>query len=369
MQFENVYKDKVVLVTGHTGFKGSWLSIWLHQLGAKVIGVSDNVPTTPSNYEVSKIDSFIEDIRADIKNTEAITKIIADTKPNYVFNLAAQSLVRESYISPVETILTNAIGSINVLTAILKCKHRVNCVMITSDKVYRNDEIKRGYVENDIIGGKDPYSASKGMAEIAIHSFYESYFNDPKNYSKIAVARAGNVIGGGDWAMDRIVPDCINAWSKNDTVKLRNPNSTRPWQHVLEPLSGYLLLGSYLENDLNFNGEKYNFGPPNENDFSVMHLIREMSQLWPKSKWEITENKISKMKEAGLLKLNCEKAVKELNWKPVLNFEETIKMTIDWYLEYYQNKPESMMEFSSLQIKKYINIAKNKNLVWAKDSG
>lgn len=364
MLFKNKYKNKKVIVTGHTGFKGSWLSIWLNQLGADVTGISDQIPTNPSNYEVSKIKNFVNDIRIDIRNTQNVFKIVEDIKPDYIFNLAAQSLVRNSYVSPVETILTNAIGSVNILNAVRKCDRKTNCIMITSDKVYRNDEIKRGYTENDIIGGKDPYSASKGMAEIAINSFFESYFDNIENGSKVAIARAGNVIGGGDWAKDRIVPDCINAWSNKKSVKLRNPDSTRPWQHVLEPLSGYLLLGSYLDEHDNFNGSKYNFGPPSENDFDVKELIKKMSSFWPESKWELISSKEILMKEAGLLKLDCEKALKELNWKPVLNFEQTVKMTVEWYKEFYLNNLQSMYEFSLSQIKQYTEIAELENLSW-----
>ena len=364
MFFKNKYKNKKVIVTGHTGFKGSWLSIWLNQLGADVIGVSDQIPTNPSNFQVSEIKNFIQDIRINIKDTKIVYEVIRDLRPDFIFNLAAQSLVRNSYLSPVETILTNAIGSVNILNAVKECNYKTNCIMITSDKVYRNDEITRGYKENDIIGGKDPYSASKGMAELAINSFFESYLNNSENGSKLAIARAGNVIGGGYWAKDRIVPDCINAWSNKKSVKLRNPNSTRPWQHVLEPLSGYLLLGSFLDENNDFNGSKYNFGPPNENDFDVKELIQKMSLLWPDSKWELVSSKEGMMKEAGLLKLDCEKALKELNWKPVLDFDKTVQMTIEWYKEFYLNKQKCMYEFSMAQIGEFTEIAKIKNLTW-----
>ena len=277
MIFKKKFLNKTVVITGHTGFKGSWLSIWLKTLGANVIGISDNIPTNPSNFEASKIFNLIQDHRVDITNSEKINELIKKYAPDYIFNLAAQSLVRKSYEEPIQTFLTNAIGTANVLDAAKKLSKKVNCIMITSDKVYRNFEFKRGYHENDMLGGVDPYSASKGMAEIAIYSYVQTLMNDKNTNVRIAIGRAGNVIGGGDWATDRIVPDSINAWSKKRKVILRNAKSTRPWQHVLEPLSGYLLLGALLDDNLNLNGEAFNFGPPDKNDFSVLSLIEKMS--------------------------------------------------------------------------------------------
>ncbi len=365
MNLKDKYSNKTVIVTGHTGFKGSWLSIWLYALGANVIGISNDIPTDPSNFKVNNLKKIITDLRLDIENENKVSEIIKNYKPDYIFNLAAQSLVRESYFSPLKTFKTNAIGSANILNSVRELKKRVNCVMITSDKVYRNFELKRGYKEDDIIGGKDPYSASKGMAELIIYAFYESYFNNSE-FVRLSVGRAGNVIGGGDWANDRVVPDGMRAWSKNSTLKLRNPDSTRPWQHVLEPISGYLLLGALLDENPNLNGENFNFGPPNENDFSVKELIELMSKYWANAKWEKEKNiDQTHLKEAGLLKLDCSKSFDLLNWQPVLSFDDTARMTVNWYLEFYKNNNTTMLEYTMGQIEEYCNLALKKNLIWA----
>ncbi|MBT7754317.1 MAG: CDP-glucose 4,6-dehydratase, partial [Gammaproteobacteria bacterium] len=239
---EKVFKDKRVLVTGHTGFKGSWLTLWLVRLGAKVIGLSDDVPTTPSNFEVNNISKIIEDNRVDIRNYDLVSNIVNSANPDFVFHLAAQSLVRESYDQPLKTFEINAMGTANILQALISVDKKVTVVMITSDKAYDNVEWVWGYKETDRLGGKDPYSASKGMAELVIKTYFESFIKNKTDNITLGIARAGNVIGGGDWAKDRIVPDCIRSWSINQSVKIRNPNSTRPWQHVFEPLSGYLSL-------------------------------------------------------------------------------------------------------------------------------
>ncbi len=366
MIFKEKYNNKKVIVTGHTGFKGSWLSIWLNYLGAEVIGIADSIPTEPSNFNASNVSQLIEDHRIDICDKEKVSEIVSSYSPDFIFNLAAQSLVRESYSSPLDTFMVNSIGTANILDAVKKNNKRINCIMVTSDKVYRNNELLRGYNEEDTIGGKDPYSASKGMAELVIYAYCQSFFQNNESRIRVASARAGNVIGGGDWATDRIVPDCISAWSKKENVKLRNPNSTRPWQHVLEPLSGYLLLGAMLDNYKKFSGEKYNFGPPDKNDFSVSYLIREMSDYWPSSNWKIDEAYNSQIKEAGLLKLDCKKAKQDLEWTPVLTFEETVKMTIDWYKEFYLNDSKSMYDFTLSQIMAYTNLASKRKIIWAK---
>ena len=362
--FKKKFYGKTVIITGHTGFKGSWLSIWLHALGANVIGISNDVPTNPSNFEVSNIKDFIKDNRVDITNFKKIYGLIKKYSPDYIFNLAAQSLVSKSFEDPLETFSTNAIGTANILEAAKKLNKKINCIMITSDKVYRNFELKRGYHENDIIGGKDPYSASKGMAEIAIYSYIQSLKSKQKNNLRIAIGRAGNVIGGGDWASDRIVPDSINAWSKKKEVKIRNPQSTRPWQHVLEPLSGYLLLGALLDDDKSLSGQAFNFGPPDKNDYSVQSLIEEMSKYWTGVKWKYNTVESNSFNEAGLLKLDCSKAKKYLKWFPVLSFNDTARMTIGWYKEYYNQANESMFEYANSQIHEYTKLAKIKGLEW-----
>ena len=270
-----IFKNKKILITGHTGFKGSWLSLWFKSLGADVMGVSIDIPTKPSHFKLINLEKKIKNKFVDITDLKKLKKIFISFKPDYVFHLAAQSLVKKSYKNPLLTYYTNAIGTLNVMESLKSLKNNCIAVIITSDKSYKNLEIKRGYKETDVLGGADPYSASKASAELIIQSYFKSYLNNKKNI-RIAVARAGNVIGGGDWAKDRIVPDCIRSWSKNNAVDIRNPSATRPWQHVLEPLSGYLHLANSLSNDSNLNGEAFNFGPQFSNNFSVEELVNEM---------------------------------------------------------------------------------------------
>lgn len=360
----NKYRDKVVLITGHTGFKGSWLSIWLKSVGAKVVGLSDCIPSFPSNYEASSIDAWVEDHRVDIRNTDLISSLINNIQPDFVFHLAAQALVRPSYINPLETINVNAIGTANLLEALRKLNKQVVAVLITSDKVYDNFEWVWGYRETDRLGGKDPYSASKSMAELVIRTYFESYFTKPGNNVLIGIARAGNVIGGGDWAVDRIVPDCMRAWSKGEVVEVRNPKATRPWQHVLEPLSGYLLLGKKLSESKALHGESFNFGPPANQDHSVEELINLMSTFWGNVRWKDTSSGLH-LQEAGFLKLNCDKALDRLTWQPTLGFYETVKMTVDWYKTFYESNGESMKDFALAQINDYSNLALSKDINWA----
>jgi CDP-glucose 4,6-dehydratase len=361
----SIFKDKVILVTGHTGFKGSWLCTWLTHLGAKVVGVSIDIPSTPSNFSVSFIENIIEDYRIDIRDSSAVKLLVEKVQPDFVFHLAAQALVRPSYENPLETMTTNAIGTANILDALKTLNKKVVAIMITSDKAYDNVEWVWGYRETDSLGGKDPYSASKGMAELAIRSYIESFFSQPESNISVGIARAGNVIGGGDWAKDRIVPDCMSAWSNNKTVDIRSPYATRPWQHVLEPLSGYLCLAENLYLDGQNHGEAYNFGPSTNQNYPVSKLIDEMSKYWNQIKWnDISENE-GHVHEAGLLKLNCDKALSDLEWHSALQFEETVKMTVEWYKEYYQNQNQSMYDFTISQIESYTKAAKLNNIAWA----
>ena len=344
---------KKVLITGHTGFKGSWLSLWLNNLGASVSGISIDIPSNPSHFDVTNLSNQIDDYRIDILDATAVKLVVKKIQPDYVFHLAAQALVRTSYENPVETMKTNAIGSANILDALRGLDNPVVAVMITSDKVYDNVEWSWGYRETDRLGGKDPYSASKGMAELAIRSFVESFFSSKDSNVRVAIARAGNVIGGGDWAVDRIVPDCMNSWSKNNVVDIRNPDATRPWQHVLEPIRGYLVLASQLSTNLSLHSESYNFGPHAQLNYSVRELINAMSNHWDLVRWNDTSDLKEKLHEAGLLKLNCDKALMDLKWKPILEFEETVLMTVEWYRHYYQNRTESMYNFTISQIDQY----------------
>jgi CDP-glucose 4,6-dehydratase len=361
--FKEIYNNKKVLVTGNTGFKGSWLSAWLIELGAEVYGLSVDVPTNPSHFEVTGLSAKMKHFEADICDLGQIEKIINEIQPDFVFHLAAQALVRLSYENPLLTLQTNIMGSAHILEAIRLADHSCNVVMITSDKCYDNVEWTWGYRETDALGGKDPYSASKGGAEIVIKTYAQSFFQDSKNQVKVAVGRAGNVIGGADWANDRIVPDCMKAWSNEESVDIRNPVSTRPWQHVLEPLSGYLVLGQKLAENPALNGEAFNFGPnPNQN-YSVARLIEEMQKHWLKVSWKDQSNSES-LHEANLLKLCCDKALHKLNWMSIMDFEETIQFTVDWYRHYYENSNEDMYGFTKKQIESYCELASEKKLSW-----
>jgi len=365
MQIFKSFNGKKVLITGHTGFKGSWLSIWLNQLGAKVHGVSLNVPTNPSHFNAADISNKIEDHRLDICDAESIALLVQKIQPDFVFHLAAQALVRPSYESPLETIQTNVIGTANILDALRGLKKAVVAIMITSDKAYDNLEWVWGYRETDRLGGKDPYSASKGMAELVIRTYVKSFFNSEDSNVRVGITRAGNVIGGGDWAVDRIVPDCMKAWSLSQTVDIRSPHSTRPWQHVLEPISGYLALGDSLSKNNQLHGEAYNFGPSANQNYPVSELIDEMAIYWDHIRWKDVSQKHEHFHEAGLLKLNCDKALFDLHWQPTLKFSETVKMTAKWYKHYYQNSSYSMYDFTASQINEYIELAKLKEISWS----
>jgi len=335
-------------------------------MGAKVIGVSIDVPCEPSNFEAANLSDLIDDRRIDIRDLENVKSIIEETQPDFIFHLAAQSLVRKSYSDPLDTFSTNALGSATILQALRDYKKPIVVVMITSDKAYDNVEWPWGYRETDRLGGKDPYSASKGMAEIAIRSLIESYFMDSESNVRIGITRAGNVIGGGDWAKDRIVPDCMKSWSKNIPVEIRSPKSTRPWQHVLEPLSGYLRLGVSLFESQKLHGEAYNFGPTTDQNFSVSELINEMSEFWENVSWNDVSGKNDYLHEAGLLKLNCDKALADLNWISTLEFEDTVRMTVSWYKDYYQGaEDQSMYEFTVEQINEYMQLAEKKGIEWS----
>jgi len=362
------FRGKTVLVTGHTGFKGSWLSLWLKQIGANVVGASIDVPSTPSHFDVTELSDCLDDHRLDIREVGEVKKLVREINPDFVFHLAAQALVRPSYENPLDTIATNALGSANVLDALRTLDKPVVAVMITSDKAYENVEWVWGYRETDRLGGKDPYSASKGMAELAIRTYVESYFNEPDVNVRVGIARAGNVIGGGDWAVDRIVPDCMNAWSENNIVDIRRPEATRPWQHVLEPLSGYLLLGAYLFEGDGLHGEAYNFGPPAHQNHSVRELIDEMKNYWNNVRWIDVSKDQKHLHEAGLLKLNCDKALYDLKWEPTLRFKDTVRMTVEWYRQFYQNSDKSMYEFTMAQIREYAEIARSRSLPWIENS-
>lgn len=361
----SVFNGARVLVTGHTGFKGSWLSLWLSHLGALVSGVSTDVPTEPSNFAAAGLGVRVQDYRMDIRDGFTLKALVRDLKPDFVFHLAAQALVRRSYANPVETWLTNTMGTINVLESLRGLDNPCTAVLITSDKCYDNVEWVWGYRETDPLGGPDPYSASKGAAELAIRSYVRSFF-PADGKVRIGVGRAGNVIGGGDWAEDRIVPDCMRAWSRGETVPLRNPLATRPWQHVLEPLSGYLNLALALKDSAALHGQPFNFGPPAQQNHSVGELVAAMTAQWDQVRWEDVSAQYGGPYESGLLKLNCDKALHYLGWRAVWDFDATVRETALWYRRYYEQPSQSIANFSLGQIQAYVNTAREQGLAWAR---
>jgi CDP-glucose 4,6-dehydratase len=365
--YNNIYNGKKVLVTGNTGFKGSWLTTWLLELGANVIGLSDKIPTNPAMFEALELAKKIDHCTADVTNFQEVKKIVEEKKPDFIFHLAAQAIVSFSYEDPLSTIQTNIMGTACILEALRHYNHSCTVVMITSDKCYDNVEWTWGYRENDRLGGKDPYSASKAGAEIVIHTYYHSFFSDKDSHVKIVSARAGNVIGGGDWAPSRIVPDCIRAWSQGKAVIIRRPASTRPWQHVLEPISGYLTLGKNLYQNKQLSGESYNFGPASDQTFMVKQLIDEVALNWTfkKDQQQVIVQEDPGFHEAGLLKLNCDKALHDLKWKPVLGFADAARLTASWYDVFYNQKEKDLYGFTLAQIAEYAAIAKKTDTVWA----
>ena len=367
MMFSDNYKNKKVLITGNTGFKGSWLSTWLLKLGAEIHGISKDVPTDPSMFQELGLINKIVHYKEDVRNLDSVVRIIKKVKPDYLFHLAAQSLVPVSYTDPVETISTNVMGTVNILEALKESNHECIGIIITSDKCYDNVEWPWGYKETDILGGKDIYSGSKGAAELIIKSYYNSFFKNNESKVNIAVTRAGNVVGGGDWAQDRIVPDCVRAWSKNEIVEIRSPKATRPWQHVLEPLSGYLSLGEQLFKNHSLNGESFNFGPLSQLSYTVEELLKDLSKYWDFENVSNAYKVIDEIKfhEAGLLKLNCDKALFHLKWLPTLSYKEFIDFTGSWYFSFY-NGQENMFDVTSAQIDRYEQIASEKELQWTK---
>lgn len=366
--FDNIYEGKKVLITGNSGFKGSWLTTWFLELGADVYGISNGVPSSPSMFEVLQLEKSITYYKEDIRNLSAIVEIVNEVQPDFLFHLAAQPIVKTSYIDPVDTMTSNVIGTAHLLEALRLSNHECVAVFITSDKCYDNVEWIWGYREHDALGGKDPYSASKGAAELMIKTYYHSYFKKVDSNIRVTAVRAGNVIGGGDWAADRLIPDIVRSWSENKAVEIRSPQATRPWQHVLEPLSGYLRAGQILYNQPELNGEVYNFGPTAEQNKTVLELLVEISNHWDfeegAKKYHVHEN--PHFHEAGLLKLNCDKALHELQWRPTLAFEQTGKFTSEWYSAYYNNEKANLLELTKKQIQEYIDAAASIDNAWTK---
>lgn len=353
--FNDFYKGKRVLVTGHTGFKGSWLSIWLYELGAEVVGVALDPYSDKDNYVLTGIGSKIKaDIRADIRDGENLKQIFAEYQPEIVFHLAAQPLVRLSYDIPVETYEANVMGTIHVMEAIRATESVKVGVMITTDKCYENKEQIWGYREDEPMGGYDPYSSSKGAAEIAINSWRRSFFN-PADYGKkhhvaLASVRAGNVIGGGDWALDRIIPDCIRAIEAGKTIEIRSPKAIRPWQHVLEPLGGYMLLASKMWNEPTKYCEGWNFGPRTESIANVWDVATKLIRNYGKGGLKDVSDP-NALHEAKLLMLDINKAHFNLGWEPRMNIDQCVSMVADWYKRY---KSDDVYSLCVEQINKYV---------------
>jgi CDP-glucose 4,6-dehydratase len=360
--FNDVYRGRRVLVTGHTGFKGSWLSLWLKNLGADVAGFSVDIPDTPSNFELLGLEQHLHHYVGDIRDRSRLSQVIDEFKPEIVFHLAAQALVRRSYIDPVRTFETNTMGMVNLLECVRTRPWIAAAVLITSDKAYRNVEWCWGYRETDALGGNDPYSGSKSCADLVAQSYYYSYLRHTP--TRVAITRAGNVIGGGDWADDRIVPDCIRAWSLGESVEVRSPQATRPWQHVLEPLSGYLWLGAkLLQQTDGIDGESFNFGPDANVNQTVAELLTAMASNWPSVQWKIPKGFEDGGHEAQLLKLSCDKALFYLNWQAVMKFPETVLYTIDWYRSWHEQ--QDMYTYTIGQIDQYCQLAKVRGVVWS----
>jgi CDP-glucose 4,6-dehydratase len=333
VNFEKFFKGKNVFITGHTGFKGSWLSVWLLQMGAQVTGFALPPQTSRDHFVALGLAKRMRHIEGDVRDAKQLHRAMTRAAPQIVFHLAAQSLVRPSYADPKLTFDTNVGGAVNLLEAVRACPSVRTLVFVTSDKCYRNKEWAWGYRENDELGGADPYSASKAAAENVFASYQESYFFKRTGFAA-ATARAGNVIGGGDWATDRIVPDCIRALEKHEPIGVRNPVATRPWQHVLEPLSGYLLLAQRLGSR---GGERYrgawNFGPTKESNRTVRELVEKTLKVWGSGKMVVARSRRNAVHEARLLHLNCDKAQQELGWGPTWHFDDSVEHTISWYRE------------------------------------
>ena len=366
--FNGIFKNKTVFVTGHTGFIGSWLVLWLQSLGAKVIGYSLEPPTKPSLFETLSLENEITHIIGDIQDKQNLSDNIEKHKPEIVIHLAAQSLVRASYEDPSKTFQTNILGAVNILDSIRKLDYVKACVIMTSDKCYQNLNSNHFHKETDPLGGNDPYSASKGAAEIITNSFRNSFFNTEKNHDKntgIASVRAGNVIGGGDWARDRIIPDCITALTTDKKIRVRNSSSIRPWQFVLEPISGILWLSSKLYTNPKTYSTAWNFGPNQTNKITVEKIVQNIIKIWNRGDWvDVSKESKDQSIESVSLLLDSTKALNSLEWKTIYSLETAINETISWYKSYYNNHV-SMRELSINQIEQYSKKANQMNIAWA----
>ena len=350
------WKNKKVLLTGHTGFKGSWLSIWLKKLGVELIGFSKDIPTEPSLFELAKVSEDMTSIIGDIRDFSAIQKIIQENQPEIIIHMAAQALVRKSYEDPLNTFSTNIMGTANLLESLKQSKKTRVVINVTSDKCYENNGKENIFSENSPMGGYDPYSSSKGCSELITSAFKNSFYNSKEfdlHKLSLSTVRAGNVIGGGDWAKDRLIPDIINSIVKKIPTQIRNTESVRPWQFVLEPLQGYLILAEKMWKEGNEFSGAWNFGPDNEGCKSVKWILEKISKNFDNT-WAWENDAKKNPHEASMLKLDCNKAKKRLNWKTKLGIDETLEWTINWYKEFLKNS--NMKKYTENQINRFVEL-------------
>lgn len=350
---KDFWSKKKILLTGHTGFKGSWLSLWLQKLNSNVIGFSKSIPTNPSLFQLANIEDGMTSIIGDVCDYDKLEEVIKEYKPEIVIHMAAQAILRESHSNPVETYATNVMGTVNLLESIRKAGNVKVILNVTTDKCYEPNESSKGHLETDRLGGYDPYSNSKACSELVTASFRDSFFN-PKEYHKhgtsLASCRAGNVIGGGDWGKDRLIPDIMKGILNNEIIKIRNPNSIRPWQYVLDPLNGYLILVEKLWSSGSEFSEGWNFGPEENNEKPVKWIVEKLTKQWSKDiKWDIDNN--INLHEENYLRLNCIKANSRLGWMPKLNLEQGLEWIIEWYRQYKKNN--NMKDITEQQIEKF----------------
>jgi CDP-glucose 4,6-dehydratase len=358
IQFGDCYRGSRVLVTGHTGFKGSWLAFWLNELGADVSGISLDPDTQPNHWD--ELNLAIDDHRLDIRDAERVSAAIEKIRPEFVFHLAAQPLVRRSYRDPIDNWSSNVMGTAHVLEA---CRHVDSVkaiVAVTTDKIYANEEKTQGYRESDPLGGHDPYSASKAACELLIDSYRKAFFSE-EDQPLLASARAGNVIGGGDWAEDRLIPDLVKAVTASERLLIRSPHATRPWQHVLECLAGYLLLGQRLGESQREFADAWNFGPRPESNRTVAEILKALQARWPELQWEQTDS--PQPHEATLLYLNSQKANETLEWCPIWNLDQSLQTTADWYRNFHEQGVTTTGE----HLATYVSDAQSAGASWVRE--
>ncbi|MGY5151480.1 MAG: CDP-glucose 4,6-dehydratase [Candidatus Nitrosopumilus sp. bin_6a] len=348
------WKQKKIFLTGHTGFKGSWMSLWLQELEAEVVGFSNNIPTEPSLFNIANVEEGMKSIIADVRDLEKLTTEISDFQPEIIIHMAAQSLVQDSYNEPLETFSTNVMGTVNLFEAVKICKSAKVMINVTSDKCYEEKDLQRGFTESDPLGGHDPYSSSKGCAELITSAYRKSFFNKSKNSDiSLASVRAGNVIGGGDWAKDRLIPDIMKGILKNESIRIRNPNYVRHWQHVLDPLNGYLMLAEKMWNEKEKFAESWNFGPIENNAKPVSWILEKFNELWGNGiKWELDDNEYHH--ENKFLKLDSSKSNSRLGWISKIELEEAIRLIVEWYSMF--KKGEDMKKVTKEQIRYFSKI-------------